>query len=402
MANWENNEEIQYFREYLRIKSVQPDPDYESCVKFLKRQAANIGVPYEVVYPGGKNKPIFIFKFLGSDPSLPSIMLNSHMDVVPVFEENWKYPPFEAHMDEEGKIYARGTQDMKSVGMQYLGALRALRKQNFQHLRTIYVTFVPDEEIHSHKGMGSFVKTDTFKKMNVGFGMDEGAASNSDLFGMFYGERILWQIKFKINGSPGHGSILLQNTVGEKLTYLLNKLNTYRNSQIDTLSRFPHPLYFLGEVTTINLTKINGGVQTNVIPSYIEMVYDCRISPKANIEEFESNLRQWCKDAGEDVDFEFIEKDAFVEPTKIDESNHFWTALKKVFDEQELKILPIICPGNSDGRHLRLLGIPVIGFSPMNNTPVLLHDHNEYLSADIYLKGIDIYKQIIPAIANVQ
>jgi len=28
MANWENNEEIQYFREYLRIKSVHPEPDY--------------------------------------------------------------------------------------------------------------------------------------------------------------------------------------------------------------------------------------------------------------------------------------------------------------------------------------------------------------------------------------
>lgn len=45
--------------------------------------------------------------------------------------------------------------------------------------------------------------------------------------------------------------------------------------------------------------------------------------------------------------------------------------------------------------------IPAIGFSPMNNVPVLLHDHDEYLSADTYLTGIQIYKKIISNIANV-
>lgn len=37
----------------------------------------------------------------------------------------------------------------------------------------------------------------------------------------------------------------------------------------------------------------------------------------------------------------------------------------------------------------------------MNNTPVLLHDHNEFLHADTYLHGIKIYKKIISKIANV-
>lgn len=37
----------------------------------------------------------------------------------------------------------------------------------------------------------------------------------------------------------------------------------------------------------------------------------------------------------------------------------------------------------------------------MNNTPVLLHDNDEYISAETYLKGIDIYRKIIPSIANV-
>lgn len=37
----------------------------------------------------------------------------------------------------------------------------------------------------------------------------------------------------------------------------------------------------------------------------------------------------------------------------------------------------------------------------MNNTPVLLHDNDEFLQADIYLRGIEIYKTIIASVANV-
>lgn len=47
------------------------------------------------------------------------------------------------------------------------------------------------------------------------------------------------------------------------------------------------------------------------------------------------------------------------------------------------------------------VGIPAICFSPMNKTKILLHDHDEYLNKDIFLRGIEIYMKIIPAVANV-
>jgi len=37
----------------------------------------------------------------------------------------------------------------------------------------------------------------------------------------------------------------------------------------------------------------------------------------------------------------------------------------------------------------------------MNNTPVLLHDHNEFLNARVFLKGIEIYANLITSLANV-
>jgi len=47
------------------------------------------------------------------------------------------------------------------------------------------------------------------------------------------------------------------------------------------------------------------------------------------------------------------------------------------------------------------VGIPALGFSPMNKTNIRLHDHDEYLNKDIFLKGVEIYAKIIPAIANI-
>lgn len=65
------------------------------------------------------------------------------MDVVPVFPEMWKHKPFSADIDKDGKIYARGTQDMKCVGMQYLAAIRALKSGGATLKRTLHVMYVP-------------------------------------------------------------------------------------------------------------------------------------------------------------------------------------------------------------------------------------------------------------------
>lgn len=49
-------------------------------------------------------------------------------------------------MDEKGDIYARGTQDMKCVGVQYLEAIRRLKLEGVTLKRTLHVSFVPGNE----------------------------------------------------------------------------------------------------------------------------------------------------------------------------------------------------------------------------------------------------------------
>ena len=63
---------------------------------------------------------------------------------------------------------------MKCVGMQYLEAIRRLKSSGFHPLRSVYLSFVPDEEIGSRDGAEKFVDSDIFNSMNVGIALDEG------------------------------------------------------------------------------------------------------------------------------------------------------------------------------------------------------------------------------------
>ncbi|KAG7214002.1 hypothetical protein KM043_001372 [Ampulex compressa] len=373
---------VENFREYLRIPSVQPNINYDDCVSFLHKQAQNLGLQYKV-YNVHPSKPIVVLTWVGTHPAEPAILLNSHMDVVPVFADKWTYPPFSAHMDEQGNIYARGSQDMKCVGIQYLEAIRRLKLTGERFRRTIHVSFVPDEEIGGVLGMKDFVHTEDFKALNIGFAMDEGVASPTENFYMFYGERSIWHVVINCAGNPGHGSLMLDNTAGEKIRTVIDRFMDLRATEKEKLK---DPKYQLGDVTSINLTQLSGGIQTNVIPTNLTAVFDVRIPPTVDHEKFEAMIKKWCEEAGTTVNYSFEQKNPKIESTKLDDRNPYWLAFKNTCDTLGINLEIGIFPGGTDSRYVRGVGIPALCFSPMNKTKILLHDHDEYLNKDIFLK----------------
>uniref|UniRef100_A0A8C5YL31 N-acyl-aliphatic-L-amino acid amidohydrolase n=1 Tax=Marmota marmota marmota TaxID=9994 RepID=A0A8C5YL31_MARMA len=336
MANKDPESEhpsVTLFRQYLRIRTVHPNPDYGTAVAFFEERAHQLGLSCQKVEvtPG---YVIPVLTWPGTNPTLSSILLNSHMDVVPVFKEHWSHDPFEAFKDSEGYIYARGTQDMKSVSIQYLEAVRRLKVEGHRFPRTIHMTFVPDEEIGGHKGMELLVQRPEFQALRVGFALDEGLANPTDAFTVFYSERSLWWVRFTSSGRPGHGSRFIEDTAAEKLA-------------------------------------------------------------------FEKQLQSWCQAAGEGVTFEFAQRWMKPRVTPIDDANPWWAAFNRVCKDMNLTLEPEIFPAATDSRYLRAVGIPALGFSPMNRTPVLLHDHDERLHETVFLRGIDIYTRLLSVLASV-
>ncbi|KAK1307091.1 hypothetical protein QJS10_CPA10g00071 [Acorus calamus] len=388
---------VSRFQHYLRINTAHPNPDYSSAVDFLLSQSQTLK-PHlrhqllEFVH----GKPLLLLTWPGSDPSLPSLLLNSHTDVVPAEPSKWSHPPFSASISADLKIFARGSQDMKCVGLQYLEALRRLVASGFAPRRTIHVSFVPDEETGGHDGAERLAESGRFREMNVGVVLDEGLASEGEDYRVFYGERCPWWLVIRARGAPGHGAKMYEGSAAENLMRSVEAVRRFRVAQFDMVKAGERAE---GDVVSVNLVYLKAGTPTptgfvmNLQPSEAEAGFDIRIPPNADPVALERRIAEEWAPASRNMTFEFKQKtpinDMFGKPavTAVDSSNPWWTLFERAVKKAGGKLSkPEIFPAATDARYFRDLGIPAIGFSPMANTPVLLHDHNEFLSQDEYLK----------------
>lgn len=398
------------FQQYLQINTAQPQPNYYEAAQFITSQANSLSLHSQTL-EFVEGKPLILIKWQGKDPTLPSILLNSHTDVVPSEHHKWTHPPFSAHLDSTtGNIFARGSQDMKCVGLQYLEAIRKLKDSGFRPLRTVYLSFVPDEEIGGADGVAKFVDSDAFADMNVGIVLDEGLASPADHYRAFYGERSPWWLVVKAVGAPGHGSKLYDNTAMENLLKSIESIRRFRAAQFDLVKA---GLKAQGEVISVNMVFLKAGTPSpsgfvmNMQPSEAQAGFDIRVPPTADLASLERRIADEWAPASRNMTFEFKHKvsvnDKFGRPavTAVDSSNIWWALLEEAIIKANARLgKPEIFPASTDSRHFRERGLPAIGFSPMANTPILLHDHNEFLNKDEYLKGIDVYESIIKTYAS--
>ncbi|XP_050346742.1 aminoacylase-1-like isoform X2 [Nymphalis io] len=334
----------------------------------------------------------------GRQPELPSIMLNSHADVVPAGAGNWIYPPFSGHIDENGNLHGRGTQDTKDVGIQYIEAVRKLIQNNSTLERTVHITVMPDEETGGHRGIVPFVDSEEFKSLNIGFALDEGFTSQDNNMYVTYQDKRPWQVKFIIRGNGGHGSTIANGNVMEGLQKFLNIVMEFRNEQMQIMNS-THAFDY-GEYTSVNVNMIEGGIAPNVIPTNMTVVMDMRLSVKADVNDVEAMLQSWLALLGDESSMEYIRRVENSPATAVDDSNPYWMAMQETLKELGLNVVPLVCPATSDMVLVRSKAIPALGFTTKTNMIPKLHDVNEYIDLSQFLKGIDIYESILKKLGN--
>ncbi|EEY57477.1 aminoacylase-1, putative [Phytophthora infestans T30-4] len=388
---------VERLLQYIRIPTISGDGPKGAYNEVLQ------------VFSPSESKPIATWQ--GKDSSLPSILLNSHYDVVPVAREHWQHDPFKPTVLEDGMIYGRGIQDMKSVGVQYVEAVSRLKAEGFIPSRNIHLLFVPDEEIGGVDGMEAFLASEQYKSIQpVAFAFDEGLANPNDVFTVFYGERVPWWFYVKAEGPTGHGSRFIKNTATSKIIDVCNKALAFRAEQEALLSADSGCKHGdikkrnLGDVTTVNLNMLQSGVSQdggkthalNVIPTEAVAGFDVRISPHMDLKKLKAMLDEWC--SAEGLSWEFVSwwKNPLHEhyTTSVDDTNIWWTFFKEGCKDVGVPVETEVFPAATDSRFLRQLGIPALGFSPMNKTEILLHEHNECLHKDTFLRGIDVYETL--------
>ena len=114
-----------------------------------------------------------LLRWPGKSPGDPSVMM-AHYDVVPVNEEAWDKPPFDAIL-EDGVLWGRGTLDTKVTFNGILSAANHLIARGFRPERDVYFAFSGGEEVNG-QGAPNIVAWFREQGIRPALVVDEGGA----------------------------------------------------------------------------------------------------------------------------------------------------------------------------------------------------------------------------------
>ncbi|MEY2953109.1 MAG: hypothetical protein RLZZ401_1196 [Pseudomonadota bacterium] len=223
-----------------------------------------------------------------------TIALNAHGDVVPP-GEGWTKPPYGAEI-EGGAMYGRATAVSKSDFSTFTFAVRALESLGLSLRGGVELHFTYDEEFGGEKGPGWLLAqglTQPDLMIAAGFSYQVVTAHNGCL-----------QMEVTVNGKMAHAAIpdtgidALQATV--LILSALYAQNTLYKQVRSGVAGISHPY--------LNVGRIEGGTNTNVVPGKVVFKLDRRMIPEENPVEVEASVRQVIADAA--AEFQHISGNA--------------------------------------------------------------------------------------------
>jgi acetylornithine deacetylase/succinyl-diaminopimelate desuccinylase-like protein len=391
----------------IQIDTTNPPGNETAAANLLAQDLSREGFRCEII-ESSTNRGNIITRLKG-DKANPSLLLLSHLDVVPANPEEWSVNPFSGVV-KEGFVWGRGALDMKSMTVIEILTMKLLKRNNVKLKGDIILAATADEEKGGCSGADYLLRNHR-NKIFADYVLNEGGGlaipiKNRNIYTIQTAEKgILW-LKIKARGIPGHGSrpkaadnaIIHMNKVIEKLiTYhpptiivptvkqFLNEvagedpdlripfshlmLNPDQSDQ--TLSKLEKTQKLLTEEIrprikmTITPTVIRGGLKENVIPSECEAIFDCRILPGQKTAQALDLIKTLLRCVGFDkLTFEILQAN---EPSESPSETPLYNVIADVLREFEPNcgVTPLLMTGGTDSRFFRREGSVCYGFHPM-------------------------------------
>ena len=376
-----------------------------------------------------------LFKWSGKTAGDPAVMM-AHYDVVPVNEENWDKPPFDAII-EDGCLWGRGTLDTKGTFNGVLFAADTLIAQGFQPEHDIYFAFSGGEEVNG-KGAPNIV--DWFEKNGITPAMviDEGGAVVENVFpgvkqpcGLIgIAEKGMMNVQYRTKSAGGHASAPKPHTPVGVLAAACKKVEDHpfkahidgpAAKMFDTLGRYSSLLYrvifanmwcfgwiidLLGKTsggemnalvrTTSAFTQMEGSSARNVIPPEAKMVANMRLNPSDSVASAKAYLVKTVNDPN--VEITVLES---FEPSPVSEVDcPAWDKVASAVANtwRGCIVAPYLMVQCSDSRHYGKISNHVYRFSAMAMTAeerASIHGNNERITLQSIHKAVEFYIRLM-------
>lgn len=211
------------------------------------------------------------------------ITFYGHMDVVPALTKNWRFPPFQATLVKSGKIYGRGTADMKGSMVCLILAMQIIKELKLKPRYNIQILNCTDEEVGVYPGI-RYLTEQGYLKGSL-FCLDGVITPLIPI-----GTAGDLNITIEIIGKSCHSgyNFLGINAIEESIPILnelmkLKKEVEHRRS-ID-IPGDPREKLGANLRPMLSLVIIKSGEKENIIPGYCKLIINRRIIPDEKFEE---------------------------------------------------------------------------------------------------------------------
>jgi len=435
------DEVVALVSDLIRINTTNPPGNETPAAKFLAEKLSEDGLDCDVV-ESNEGRGSVITRIKGEDGKR-SLLLLSHLDVVPATPKEWSVDPFSGIV-KDGFVWGRGALDCKDLVAIEAIVMRLLVRKGVKPKGDIIFAATADEERGGDAGVRWLVENHP-DKIRADYVINEGAGYSipirgKQVFTVQTAEKGVMWLKIKASGSPGHGSIpgladnavLRMAEVARRLgthrskimvvptvKQLLNELTKEKGTTARLLSNvLTNPLLadkVLDQVakrekgiaellramlrTTIAPTVIHGGVKENIIPSECEAVFDCRILPGQTRETLLREIRSVLKGVSK-LELEFIKAD---EPTESPLDTPLFKQIQETLGDfvPDCSMVPFMMTGGTDSRFLRDAGSICYGFQPMEtDLPLdeflkMTHGIDERVSIKNLVFGVSVLYQLV-------
>lgn len=463
-----NEKAVKRLSEAIQIPTVSnvvyESTNFEPFNQFQAFLKTSYPLIYQKIETYTINEHGLVFHWKGKNTSKKPLLFLSHYDVVPVnnydfnnppaytpvfdiskkatpltdYQNSWTYPPFSGAVDH-GRIYGRGTLDMKGMLISILEAADQLLEEGYQPEQDIYFAFGHDEEVSGRQGALKIAEHFKQKKIEFDAVYDEGGFIVSPgsvlksvdkaiaLVGV--AEKGFLTVQLTVKGLGGHSSMPPQKGSLVLAAEIIEKLNTNQMQAMIT----PPIQYFLKNIggsmdiksrlaisnqwllknilikslendaasnalirTTTAITMAHSSDAPNVLSATTDVTVNFRILQGNTVDDVLNHVKKVCE--GYDVDFKVISSR---EPSKI--SSIDGEQFKKV-EKTIQKIYPnaivssYLTIGGTDAYKYEIVSDNVFRIMPIEVNQFdqrLIHNDNESITIENYMRMINYFKLLM-------